>query len=53
MKLVTVGTLLDRSLILCGSGISDGQTHDHSELPILLAARGNRMVKPGRPVCCE
>jgi hypothetical protein len=48
-KSVTDGTLLDRSLILCGSGISDGHTHDHSELPILLAGWGNGMVKPAGP----
>jgi hypothetical protein len=36
------GTLLDRSLVLYGSGISDGNQHDHGPLPILLAggARG-------------
>ncbi|WP_162672560.1 hypothetical protein [Gemmata massiliana] len=31
------GTLLDRCLILYGSGISDGDTHNHDDLPILLA----------------
>ena len=36
------GTLLDHSLVLYGSGISDGNQHDHGPLPILLAggARG-------------
>jgi hypothetical protein len=44
------GTLLDRCLVLYGSGISDGHTHDHGDLPILLAGRGNGTVKPGRHV---
>ena len=36
------GNLLDHSLVLYGSGISDGNQHDHGPLPILLAggARG-------------
>ncbi len=44
------GTLLDRCLILYGSGISDGHTHDHDDLPILLAGRGNGTVKTGRHI---
>ena len=27
------GTLLDHSMILCGSGISDGDKHNHDNLP--------------------
>lgn len=34
------GTLLDHSLVLYGSGISDGNRHNHEELPILLAGGG-------------
>jgi prepilin-type N-terminal cleavage/methylation domain-containing protein len=44
------GTLLDRCLILYGSGISDGDAHNHDDLPILLAGRGNGTVKGGRHV---
>jgi hypothetical protein len=44
------GTLLDRCLILYGSGIRDGNDHDHDDLPILLAGRGNGTVKAGRHV---
>src|SRR5690606_33910947 len=33
------GTLLDRSLVLYGSGMSDGNAHDHDPLPGLLAGR--------------
>lgn len=43
-------TLLDRCLILYGSGISDGDTHNHDDLPILLAGRGNGTVKSGQHV---
>ncbi len=42
------GSLLDHSLVLYGSGISDGNAHNHDELPILLAGRGNGTVTPGR-----
>ncbi|MFO0932614.1 MAG: DUF1552 domain-containing protein [Planctomycetota bacterium] len=31
------GTLLDSTLVLYGSGIGDGNRHDHEDLPILLA----------------
>ncbi|HJZ60388.1 MAG TPA: DUF1552 domain-containing protein, partial [Gemmataceae bacterium] len=44
------GTLLDRCLVLYGSGISDGDAHNHDDLPILLAGKGNGTVKPGRHV---
>lgn len=42
------GTLLDHSLILYGSGLSDGNRHRHDDLPILLAGRGGGTVTPGR-----
>jgi len=42
------GTLLDHSLVLYGAGISDGNAHNHDELPILLAGRGGGAVEPGR-----
>jgi hypothetical protein len=44
------GTLLDRCLIVYGSGIRDGDRHDHDDLPILLAGRGGGTVRPGRHV---
>ena len=31
------GTLLDHSMIAYGSGIHDGNSHNHEDLPILLA----------------
>ena len=42
------GTLLDRSMIVYGSGLSDGNRHLHERLPILLAGRGNGQLTPGR-----
>ncbi len=44
------GTLLDHSMITYGSGLSDGNAHDHSNLPLLLAGRGCGALKPGRYV---
>ncbi len=41
------GTLLDHCLLLYGSGIGDGDRHNHDDLPILLAGRGGR-VRSGR-----
>jgi hypothetical protein len=41
-------TLLDNSLIIYGSGIGDGDRHNHDDLPILLAGKGGGTVKPGR-----
>jgi hypothetical protein len=41
-------TLLDRSMIAYGSGLSDGNRHTHEDLPILLAGRGDGSLKPGR-----
>src|SRR6202040_4126874 len=44
------GTLLDHCMILYGSGISDGNAHNHEDLPILLAGKGNGTLKTGRHV---
>jgi hypothetical protein len=44
------GTLLDHSMITYGSGLSDGNAHDHANLPTVLAGRGGGGVKPGRYV---
>ncbi len=42
------GTLLDNCMIVYGSGISDGNRHNHDELPILLAGKGGGTLKTGR-----
>jgi len=41
-------TLLDNCMIVYGSGIGDGNRHNHDELPILLAGRGKGTIKAGR-----
>ncbi|MFO0906731.1 MAG: DUF1552 domain-containing protein, partial [Pirellulales bacterium] len=47
------GTLLDHSLVMYGSGLSDGNRHRHDDLPILLAGRGGGTVAPGSHVRVE
>ena len=44
------GTLLDHSMVVYGSGISDGDRHNHDDLPILLAGRGGGRIKTGRHI---
>lgn len=34
------GSLLDHSVIVYGSGLSDGNRHDHNDLPTLIVGRG-------------
>jgi Protein of unknown function (DUF1552) len=43
-------TLLDNSMIVYGSGISDGNRHTHEDLPTVIAGRGGDFLKPGRRV---
>ncbi|MEX0978359.1 MAG: DUF1552 domain-containing protein [Pirellulales bacterium] len=43
-------SLLDNSMILYGSGLGDGNAHNHDDLPILLAGRGGDTIKSGRHV---
>ena len=40
--------LLDNSMIVFGAGISDGNQHNHDNLPILLAGRAGGTLRPGR-----
>ena len=44
------GTLLDHCMIAYGSGNSDGDRHNHEDLPILLAGRGGGTIKTGRHI---
>jgi hypothetical protein len=44
------GTLLDNSMIVYGSGISDGNAHNHNDLPVLLAGRASGAFTTGRHV---
>lgn len=43
-------TLLDSCQIMFGGGISDGDKHEHHDLPILLAGRAGGSIHPGRHV---
>lgn len=42
------GTLLDHSMIVYGSGIHDGNAHNHDDLPIVLAGGGCGTLATGR-----
>ncbi len=44
------GTLLDHTLVVYGSGLSDGNQHIHADLPVVVAGRGDGSVKPGRHI---
>lgn len=44
------GTLLDNSLVYFGSEVADGNSHGHSDMPVVLAGRGGGTVTPGRHV---
>ncbi len=43
-------TLLDNSMIVYGSGIGDGNRHNHDDLPILLAGKGGGSIETGRHI---
>ncbi len=47
------GTLLDHSMLLYGSAISDSNRHTHHDLPILFAGKGSGTIKTGRHVQYE
>lgn len=42
------GTLLDRSMVLYGSGLGDGDQHSHHDLPVLVAGGGAGQLSGGR-----
>lgn len=42
------GTLLDNSLLVYGSGIRDGDRHDHVNLPVVLAGGAAGAARTGR-----
>ncbi|MBI2689912.1 MAG: DUF1552 domain-containing protein [Acidobacteria bacterium] len=44
------GTLLDNSMIMYGSSLSDGNRHEHLDLPAILAGGGAGRVHGGRHV---
>lgn len=47
------GTLLDQAMIAYGSGLGDGNAHNHDKLPILLAGRGGGTIRSGRHIQFE
>lgn len=55
MKAVREGeaTLLDNAMIVYGSGIGDGNAHNHDNLPILLAGRAGGAIASGRHIRYE
>lgn len=44
------GSLLDHSLVLWGSGMSDSNQHNHTPLPMILAGKASGALKGGRHV---
>ncbi|MEC7523478.1 MAG: DUF1552 domain-containing protein [Myxococcota bacterium] len=42
------GTMLDHSLVLLCSEVSDGNTHSHADMPFVLAGRAGGCVSTGR-----
>jgi hypothetical protein len=57
-KMMTVeeangSTLLDNSMILFGSGISDGDRHDHVNLPVILLGKGGGTLRSGQHLKCR
>ena len=44
------GTLLDNCMVLHGSGIADGNSHSHKNLPIALFGGGGGTIKTGRHI---
>lgn len=41
------GSLLDHSMIIYGSGLSDGNLHEHYDLPVLLVGGGSGRIQGG------
>ena len=46
-------TLLDNSMVLYGSGISDGDRHDHINLPVILLGKGGGTLRTGQHLKCR
>jgi hypothetical protein len=44
------GSLLDNTMLVYGAGISDGNAHNHDNLPILMAGSGGGTIKTGRHI---
>ena len=46
-------TLLDNSMVLFGSGISDGDRHDHVNLPVIVLGKGGGSFRTGQHLKCR
>jgi hypothetical protein len=46
-------TLLDNSMVLYGSGISDGDRHDHINLPVVVVGKGGGTFRAGQYLKCR
>ena len=46
-------TLLDNSMVLFGSGISDGDRHDHVNLPVIVVGKGGGRLRTGQHLVCR
>lgn len=42
------GSVLDHSMLVYGSGIGDGNRHNHNDLPVLLVGKANGTIETGR-----
>jgi hypothetical protein len=46
-------SLLDHALVLYGSGISDGDRHDHVNLPVIVLGKGGGTFRTGQHLKCR
>ena len=46
-------TLLDNTMVLYGSGISDGDRHDHVNLPVIVLGKGGGSLRTGQHLKCR
>ena len=48
MKEANGSSLLDNTMMVYGSGLSDSDRHNHDDLPILLIGKGGGTIETGR-----
>lgn len=44
------GSILDNTMLVYGSSLSDGNRHSHENLPVLMLGRGDGSIRPGRHI---
>ena len=44
------GSLLDNCMIVYGAGLTDGNRHNHEDLPTIMVGKGGNYIKPGRRI---